>query len=169
MYQTTALKLGLTLSSQILNVTCDNASNNDKMIQHLSTLVEDFPGATNQTRCFAHILNLIVKSVLCQFDTPKKAADRDSGDLDDASNALAALAQELEDTGSEVDDGTSSEEGDDIDEMGGEDDSDDGPGEERDGMSEAEVDKLEASLVPVRLMLTKASRFEFHLEELSII
>jgi hypothetical protein len=165
MYQLTALKLRLTLSPQILSVTCDNASNNDTMIQHLSTLIEYFPGAANQTRCFAHILNLVVKSVLRQFDTPKKAADSDgdSGDLDDASNALAALAQELEDTRTEVDDGTGSEEDDDNDEIGGEDDSDDGPGEERDGMSEAEVDELVASLVPVRLMLTKASRFEFRL------
>lgn len=126
------------------------------MIEHLSTLIEYFPGAANQTRCFAHILNLVVKSVLCQFDTPKKrAADGDSRDLDDASNALAALAQELEDTETEADDG--SEEGDDN---GGEDDGDDGLVDERDGMSEAEVDELEASLVPVRMMLTKASRFE---------
>jgi hypothetical protein len=59
-----ALKLGLTLSSQILSITCDNASNNDTMIEHLSTLVENFPGAANQTRCFTHILNLVAKSIL---------------------------------------------------------------------------------------------------------
>jgi hypothetical protein len=77
------------------------------MIQHLSTLTKYFPDATNQTQCFAHILNLMVKSVLLQFDTPKKMADGDSRDLDNASNAVAALAQELENTNTEVDDGTS--------------------------------------------------------------
>lgn len=129
------------------------------MIEHLSTLIEYFPGAANQTRCFAHILNLVVKSVLSQFDTPKKVAGGDSRDLENASDALAALAQELEGTETQADDG--SEEGDDEDEMGGTDDGDDDSlGDERDGMSEAEVEELEASLVPVRLMLTKASHFK---------
>jgi hypothetical protein len=57
------------------------------MIEHLSTLIENFPGAANQTRCFTHILNLVAKSILRQFDTPKKAADGDFRDLDDASDA----------------------------------------------------------------------------------
>ena len=38
--------------TQILGVTADNASNNDKMIEHLTTLIEDFPRAANQTWCF---------------------------------------------------------------------------------------------------------------------
>lgn len=153
-----ALKLGLTLSSQILSITYDNASNNDTMIEHLSTLVENFPGAANQTQCFTHILNLMAKSILRQFDTPKKAVDGDFADFDDAKDALAALAQELEDTEAGADDGT--EEGDDDDEIGGEDDNEDGLGDGRDGMSDAEVAELEESLVPIRLMLTKASQFK---------
>ena len=87
------------------------------MIKHLSTLIEYFPGAANQTRCFTHILNLVVKSVLSQFDTPKKVAGGDLRDLENASDALAVLAQELEGTETQADDG--SEEGDDEDEMGG--------------------------------------------------
>src|SRR6266700_4663862 len=31
--------------TQILGVTADNTSNNDKMIEHLATLIENFPGA----------------------------------------------------------------------------------------------------------------------------
>jgi hypothetical protein len=130
------------------------------MIEHLSTLIENFPGAANQTRCFAHILNLVAKSVLHQFDTPKNAADGDPRYLDDASEALAALGQELEDTETEADE--CGEEAEDNDEMGGEDDDEDGDG--RDGMSEVEVDELERTLVPVRLMLTKASQFELSSE-----
>ena len=127
------------------------------MIEHLSTLVESFPGAANQTRCFTHILNLVVKSVLRQFDTPKKAVDGNFGAFDDAKTALAALAQELEDTEAGVDD--DSEEGNDDDELGGDDD-EDGLGDGRDGMSEMETAELEESIVPIRLMLTKASGFK---------
>ena len=41
------------------------------MIEHLTILINTFPGATNQTQCFAHILNLVAKSILCQFEAPK--------------------------------------------------------------------------------------------------
>lgn len=63
------------ISLDLLSITCDNASNNDTMVKHLATLVENFPGAANQTRCFTHILNLVAKSILRQFDVAKKAAD----------------------------------------------------------------------------------------------
>jgi len=35
---------------QILSITCDNAMNNDKMIDELELLLEDFPGAANRAR-----------------------------------------------------------------------------------------------------------------------
>jgi hypothetical protein len=41
------------------------------MIEHLANLIETFPGAANQTRCFMHILNLVAKSVLHQFETSR--------------------------------------------------------------------------------------------------
>ena len=66
---------------QILGVTADNASNNDKMIEHLATLINTFPGAANQTRCFAHILNLVAKRVLQQFEALKKGKGVDDKDL----------------------------------------------------------------------------------------
>ena len=48
-------------------------------------------------------------------------------------------------------------EGGDDDEVGDGDDNEDGLGNGRDGMSEEELAKLEVSLVPIRLMLTKLS------------
>ena len=60
---------------QILSVTCDNASPNNAMIDALAELVVAFPGATNRTHCFTHILNLVVKVIPCQFDVPKAQAD----------------------------------------------------------------------------------------------
>ncbi|KAI9430133.1 hypothetical protein BJY52DRAFT_1100033, partial [Lactarius psammicola] len=52
----------------ILSVTTDNVSNKDTMVQHLSTLLDIFPGSTNQTCCFAHTINISAKSILKQFD-----------------------------------------------------------------------------------------------------
>lgn len=115
------------------------------MVEHLATLVENFPGAANQTRCFTHILNLVAKSILRQFDVAKKTAD-DPPDLNEAFDALALLAEELEDSGIPADN---------EDDGDGADDNDNGLGDERGGMSEEDVAELEQSLIPVRLMLTK--------------
>src|SRR6266498_3694665 len=56
---------------QILSVTADNVSNNNTMVGHLSELLDEFPGASNQTRCFAHTISLSAKVILKQFDMPK--------------------------------------------------------------------------------------------------
>ena len=65
-------------------------------------MIDDFPGATNQTRCFLHILNLVVKSIIRQFDLPKpkkKSSDDDDSDddrLDQASEELLKLAGNID-------------------------------------------------------------------------
>jgi len=68
------LRLTIDVVCQILGVTCDNASPNDVMIDTLAGLVVTFPGAANRTRCFTHILNLVVKVILRPFDVPKAKA-----------------------------------------------------------------------------------------------
>jgi hypothetical protein len=139
---------------QILSITCDNASNNDKMVEHLATLIEHFPGAANQTRCFTHILNLVAKSILRQFDVKKKTTDDgEPMDFDDAATALAALAQELEDA-EDIPEPLEDNEIDDENLETGDDD-DDGLGDERKGMSDEEAADLDKNIVPIRLMLTK--------------
>jgi hypothetical protein len=122
------------------------------MIDHLATLVDTFPGAANQTRCFTHILNLVAKSVLRQFEAPKAKG----GDvLDDAAKELAGIFDELEE--SEDGDGASrNNSGNDSGESDEhEDDNDDGLVDERDQMSEEELTSLEESVKPIRLVLTK--------------
>jgi len=141
----TVIPLKLTLWCQILSVTCDNAPNNDTMVEHLATLVENFPGAANQTCCFTHILNLVAKSILRQFNVAKKTAD-DPPDLNKACDALALLAEELED-GILADNN--------VEDDSDEDNDEDRLGDERGGMSEEDVAELKQSLIPVRLMLTK--------------
>ena len=63
------------------------------MIDHLSEIVDEFLGSANQTRCFAHTLNLSAKAILKQFDVPKAK----SGEvLNEATQALAELAEDLD-------------------------------------------------------------------------
>jgi archaellum component FlaC len=129
------------------------------MVEEMASLLENFPGAANQTRCFLHILNLTAKSILQQFEIPKKkkAGDGDGDGNDDkkllskAMNELLALSDEIEDelTGvdDEVDDGNDSDADLEDDEEGLED--------ERKDLSAEQIAELEADLLPVRLMLTK--------------
>jgi hypothetical protein len=135
------------------------------MIEHLATLIESFPGAANQTRCFAHILNLVVKSVLRQFEAPKGKGDKAMGD---AARELAAVFDELNDeheaAGSESDgnegNNAGGEENDDNDDEV--DDDEDGLPDERVGMEEEELASLDDSVKPIRLVLTKVSRFKIN-------
>jgi hypothetical protein len=61
----------------MLGVTCDNASANDAMVEHLAAIILDFPGDANRARCLAHIVNLVVKIILRQFDMSKKKGKKD--------------------------------------------------------------------------------------------
>jgi hypothetical protein len=132
---------------QILSVTCDNASPNDVMIDALAELVVAFPGAANRTRCFTHILNLVVKVILCQFDVPKAKADEA---LDVASQALVDLAGDIEMEEAIMDERDDEEEDDD-------DDGEEGSIDPCDGMSQEDRDELDLSVRPVRLVLVKVS------------
>lgn len=78
----------------------DNASNNNTLVDELGKLLDGFQGSLMQVRCFAHILNLVVKvcifitsasilsdllckSILLQFSHKTKAtadADEDAED-----------------------------------------------------------------------------------------
>ncbi len=130
---------------QILSITCDNASPNDVMIDTLAELVVAFPGAANRTRCFTHILNLVVKVMLRQFDVPKAKA---SEALDVASQALADLAGDIEMEEAAMDLGEDDEDTDDREE---------GWLDPLDGMSQEEREELDVSVRPMRLMLVKVS------------
>ena len=52
-------------------------SANDAMIESLADIMSDFAGEANRARCLAHIVNLVVKIILHQFDIPKKKAKKD--------------------------------------------------------------------------------------------
>ncbi|TFK61242.1 hypothetical protein BDN72DRAFT_731099, partial [Pluteus cervinus] len=52
----------------ILSVTMDNASPNDTMVVELKKNLFPLFKANNRVRCFLHIVNLVAKSLLHQFD-----------------------------------------------------------------------------------------------------
>ncbi len=63
------------------------------MIKELAKRLDLFPGPENQTRCFAHVLNLIVKSVIWQFDILKAQQNQA---LDESTQELQALAVDID-------------------------------------------------------------------------
>jgi hypothetical protein len=63
------------IAHKILSIVCDNALLNDAMIDELEKLLEDFAGDLSRIQCFLHIVNLVAKSMLKQFDVPKKKGD----------------------------------------------------------------------------------------------
>ena len=81
------------IGEKILSVTCNNTSNNDKMVTEMPKSLTCF-SPVNHTWCFMHILNLIAKSLLKQFDA--KLDENNQGDLNDRERGLLALASDIE-------------------------------------------------------------------------
>jgi hypothetical protein len=122
------------------------------MIEELADLLDDFPGEANRTRCFTHIINLVAKNIIKQFDVPKAKANEV---LDDAAKELAALAVDLD-----IEEQISREgqlDGGEGNDDENDDDSVDGWADVREELSDEERQALDISLKPVRLVLVKAS------------
>ena len=129
------------------------------MIDHLAVLVDTFPGAANQTRCFAHILNLVAKRVLRQFEALKKGKSVD----DAAAKELAAVVDEISlDKDEEASDDGSDDDGDECDDVDDDVVDDDEEGVQDDELSEDELMSIKENVKPIRLVLTKVSQFNIH-------
>jgi hypothetical protein len=112
------------------------------MIDHLAEILDTFPGSANRTRCFTHILNLVAKCIMRQFDSPKaKASDFEA--------ALEGLADDLENC-----DGGEGEDENKLDDLD-DDEDDDEITSGREGMGEEEIEMLEESVKPVKQVLLK--------------
>jgi hypothetical protein len=124
------------------------------MINELARLVDDFPGPANQTRCFLHILNLVVKSILQQFDVPtskKTDGDEENNELesiDAGRKELLKLAGDID-----IEEEMTAGAGDEDDAI--DDDNNEGWVDELEVMTEEELHDLSKSVQPVRLLLTK--------------
>ena len=122
------------------------------MIEEMANLLENFPGAANQTRCFLHILNLTAKSILRQFEPPQKKSHGEET-ISKAVSELAALSIEIESASDQ--DSPASDLADSDDEGADCSDNEEGLEDECQDLSDEQITELEAYLIPVRLMLTK--------------
>jgi hypothetical protein len=130
------------IENKILSVTCDNASNNDTMIHELDDSLSEF-SSLNRTRCFAHILNLVAKALLKQFDV--KTEDKNA--LTDDERSLLEMAANIE-----TEELTTEQE---QDGEIGDDDDDDGWVDEVAALTPDERVDLENSIRPVKRTLVK--------------
>jgi hypothetical protein len=116
------------------------------MVDKLASMLPSFPGTTNHTRCFLHTVNLVAKSLIREFDTTKKDADK-------------ALEEDTEDTSdtelsADTDNATVvAEYGDSVDG-----DNDEGWVDEVGLLSDRERNELEREIRPVKLVLVKVSQ-----------
>ena len=115
------------------------------MIDELATSLDDFSGPANRTRCFTHILNLVVKSILQQFDVPKVKRHEI---VDAATEELLELAGDIE--GEEWSTTCDLAQAEDED-----DDNIEGWVDERNLMSKEELEDLNKAIQPIRFLLTK--------------
>lgn len=124
------------------------------MIESLANLLPDFPRAANHMQCFTHILNLVAKCIMRQFDSPKSkqrggqdddvANDSEDEDIRELQEGLDALEDEVEEGDEDaVENERVSEE--EIDEM-------------RREMTAKEIKDLGRCIKPMRLVLTKVNR-----------
>lgn len=120
------------------------------MIRQLGELIDEFRGRECQTRCFTHILNLIAKSIIRQFDVLKGQANTN---FDEATTALMELAGNID-----VEERDMAESGDDRDDDEEEENTEDWV-DERDTMTVEQLAMLNESVQPVTLMLLKVRKF----------
>ena len=121
------------------------------MIRHLEVLIDEFRGRKSQTRCFAHILNLIAKSILRQFDIPRAQVNND-----DATVALIELAGNIEFEEEEMDEyGDNDNDDDNSDDQEEVMENTDDWVNEREAMTMEQLAELDKSVQPVRQMLVK--------------
>lgn len=134
---------------RILSLTCKNTSHNDTMTTELGHLLPTF-SSVNRTRCFSHVLNLIAKSFLRQFDIDWRSDNlREEEDLNDEERSL------LEFAGSIGEEERTMAQENDEDEVVEEDDSLEGWVDEVDALTDRERRHLEKTIRPARRMLIK--------------
>lgn len=155
----------------MLAITCDNTTNNDVLTDQLKEKVPMFHGEVSCVQCFAHVINLVVKSVIMQFDLPCKctqttgcATKLDEGSSDTnavVDSSLAGRDEEIEKMLTDLHD-LASDLGDEMnreteevppDEW--EADNDDGWINEQWRMSNDNMKRLANDMMPARHMLVK--------------
>ena len=115
------------------------------MIEELQVLLTRIPAPASCMHCFAHIINLISKTVICQFNVPT-AKDKVVADV--VLRGLRMLAGDIE--FEELITRTSQSDNNDIE---GDDDNVEGWMDEHENMDECELDELKVDVHPVQAVL----------------
>ncbi|OJT07830.1 hypothetical protein TRAPUB_1276 [Trametes pubescens] len=141
------------IAEKMMGITCDNASNNDTMVEELKDLLPGFPGNDYRVRCFAHVLNLVVKSLIKHFDV-RETSDPATAEGD--ARELLELAREMEseELTTQAERAAGEDEDDELD------DADD----EVDGMAELTDEQrveFEHDVLPVKLTMAKLRKLAF--------
>jgi hypothetical protein len=122
------------------------------MIAELAKIVPKF-SEVGHTRCFLHIVNLVAKSVIRQFDVQKK---RDDGHLDEAERELRTLADDVNAKDQEAEEEMVQCDMDGEMDVGDESDDDiEGWIDEMMLLSPSERERVEDDIRPVKLILIK--------------
>ncbi len=128
-------------------------SNNDTMLKELVSSLPEFCGAATQSRCFTHVINLVAKSILSQFNGQKSNdSDNTTYPVEDDEHKVPGLdfedkeESDLEDLESDEDIGGGA--------CGGE---DEGGEEEIDDGDIKVADWLDVDIQPVSCMIAKVS------------
>ncbi|OJT15390.1 Zinc finger BED domain-containing protein RICESLEEPER 3 [Trametes pubescens] len=148
------------IQEKILGVTCDNASNNDTMLAKMMDLLPNFSGELARVRCFAHVLNLVAKSLISEFDA---RVERNEDEVDEEElRELRALTEgeEEEEVVTRTESAATAGNDDDGEVAVGDDNVDD----EVDPMAQLtpqERAQFEIDVRPVKLILAKLRKLSF--------
>ena len=120
------------------------------MVTELDYILTKF-SPVNHTCCFAHILNLVAKSLLKQFDV--KQDDKKAEDLNDDEQSLLELAGNIED-----EEHTMAQEKDDVDREEEEEEDLEGWVDKVEALTLEEQENLANTIRPVKRMLVKVKK-----------
>jgi hypothetical protein len=114
------------------------------MIEELSEMIANFSGKPNQTQCFTHVLNLIAKTIIKQFNALTKAqkgSSRPESDEEVLEKLVEGMDMEEFDTQ--------------LNAVKDKDDNMDGWIDKAELLEEDKQEKLNADVLPIRLIITK--------------
>lgn len=122
------------------------------MTAELGDLVAHFGGEPARTRCFLHVVNLVAKSLIKEFDLPKKKADEV---LSKAEEDMRELATDIEweDRITVAENGDGDQNSDEFDNM-------EGWVDETSALTDVERKELQTHIQPIRLLLVKVCQIK---------
>ncbi|KAG0698043.1 hypothetical protein DFH29DRAFT_810876 [Suillus ampliporus] len=133
------------------------------MTTELAKLVDHFGGEVARTRCFLHIINLVAKSLIKEFDVPKHKSVKSDVPKHKSVESLDSAEQDLQDIAGDIDiedEDTIAANGDGDPSA---DDADDTEGwiDEINELDDFDCDALQENIRPIKLVLIKLRKLAY--------